>query len=380
MKIKSLKARNFRNLDDISIPFPTPVTAFLGQNGQGKTNLIESIFIGLTGDSFRPGRSSIFRKKDSENPAWVQMVVDKDGVDHEITYKIDKLKSISLNGKRATAVQLLQKFPVVLFSPESLTAVKGGPDIRRQLIDQLLLSVEPSAARDLAEFGKALKSRNRVLKQHLEGQISRRTAEDILDSLTPGFIELAVRISMLRIDALREIKQLFSENFQSISGTPNVETSVDYVISDEVVSEISQPKLRNAMNNRLKELRNAEMDSGNTLVGPHKHDIAFKIDGNEARYYGSQGQQRALILAFKMAQIVYHYRLHQCRPILFLDDVFSELDESKRTRLVEFLKSIETQTFFSTTEWDIGEDNDYHFSREMVSKFQVSGGRVTKEG
>ena len=154
-----------------------------------------------------------------------------------------------------------------------------------------------------------------------------------------------------RIEALARIKGDLNDNMQYISQT-NVEIFVDYVASDESFLGFSRSEIVEKLKKRASELRSAEVSSGSSLVGPHKHDILFLYNQKDSRFFCSQGQQRAIILSFKMAQIVYHRRVHGTYPILLLDDVLSELDSEKRFRLVEFLEKLETQIFITSTEID----------------------------
>jgi DNA replication and repair protein RecF len=128
---------------------------------------------------------------------------------------------------------------------------------------------------------------------------------------------------------------------------------VEYVISSEKALLYSPDQVHDLMKKRLIQLHDAELSSGASLVGPQKHDLTFLYDGNDSRFYSSQGQQRALILSFKMAQIVYHRRTHDSYPLLMLDDVLSELDAEKRESLIKFLSEINTQIFITTTDFDL---------------------------
>jgi DNA replication and repair protein RecF len=152
----------------------------------------------------------------------------------------------------------------------------------------------------------------------------------------------------------------------------NVEISVDYLISGASAREFSRQQIYNALSIRLKELGAREIDVGHSLVGPHKHDVVFLYNGEDSRFFCSQGQQRALILSFKMAQIVYHYTVYQSSPILLLDDVLSELDHLKRANLVEFLKRVQSQIFITTT--DIAFPHD--FGDQSIAIYKLHDGRV----
>src|SRR6185312_16818402 len=166
----------------------------------------------------------------------------------------------------------------------------------------------------------------------------------------------ATDLTWQRLEALRAILEDLNQAMNSISKNQNVDISVEYVISGENALKMSYSDVENSLQKRVLELSDAELASGSSLVGPQKHDIVFLYDQNDSRFYCSQGQQRALILSFKMAQIVYHRRVHGTYPALLLDDVLSELDPARRSSLVKFLKDIPAQIFLTTTDLSFAMD------------------------
>jgi len=351
--IQSLYLKQFRNFSEVVVRFSPKVNILLGENGQGKTNLIEALSLLTTGTSFRYADNENFIQKEKIE-SFMKAKAQNQELDFDLQLSISKSrKNHSLNGKKVTASDLSKRFPCVIFSPESLSAIKEGADQRRQLVDDLLVSFHHKNADLIADFRKTLKTRNRVLKDYAAGDNSRNTTEDLLGSLNPRFLRLASDLTMARIRALREIKADFTRAMQDISKKPNVDISVEYVISgkDSLTFEIQE--IEKTIENRMISLHDAELSSGTSLVGPQKHDITFLYDGNDSRFYCSQGQQRALILSFKMAQIVYHRRIHGTYPSLMLDDVLSELDSEKRDSLIRFLGDINTQIFITTTDFTL---------------------------
>lgn len=373
---KSLWLKNFRNFDEAVISFSPKVNIFIGKNGQGKTNLIEALMLLTQGESFRYSENINFIKHGHQN-AFLKTKIQHADLDYDLQLEILKSrKHHNLNSKRTTLSTLIQKFPCVIFSPESLSAIKEGADFRRQLIDELTTRLNPSMADVLAEFRKTLRTRNKVLKNHLEGVSTTHETEQLLDSIGPGFINLATKISFARAQSIRSIARDFNEIMGSISGNKNVEISVEFVSSSQNILDWDEEKMRFLLQNRQMELRSAELSSGLSLVGPHKQDITFLYNGNNSRFYCSQGQQRALILSFKMAQIVYHRRVHGAYPVLLLDDVLSELDLDKREALLSFLGKIDSQIFITTTDLSLPSD----LNSKDCSVIGVSEGRVVSEG
>ena len=377
MVIQRLKIRNFRNYQALDLSLEPGVNILLGENGQGKTNLLEAIYLLCRGRSFRPGDVSTWLGQTGDSVAMVSGAIESHNGQHdEVKMTLEgKRRSFLLNGKRASRATLLARFPCVLFSPESLGAIKEGPDSRRQLVDDLLVSHAPRTAPLLDHYQKALRARNRWLRDGKKGLLSdHNEIHRVLDSLGPGFLDLAAQLVFARLEAMHAIlpglKQTMSELFPSA----NVDISVDYLISGESAFEWDAKKVYSALEKRAYELRNAEIDAGISLVGPQKHDIQFLFGGNDSRYFCSQGQQRGLILSFKMAQIMYHYTIHHEYPILLLDDVLSELDQEKRTNLIEALKGIRSQILVTTTDlsfpWDFG-------NRDLAVH-QVVNGEIVK--
>lgn len=359
---ENLALRNFRNYRQAEVRFDPRVNILLGRNGQGKTNLLEALVLLCSGESFRYGENETFLKA-GEDEAWVTGRAQLGGLEYDLKLQILKSrKSHSLNGKRVTGSDLVSAFHFVLFSPESLSAIKEGADQRRQLIDDLLISVDQKNSGLIREFRRALKSRNRLLKDHAEGKTGRVETDRLLESLNPSFFRLSTQLTEARLRALREVEPELNRAMSRISS--NEQTSrVDYVISSESAIHFSHEDIHKIMVRRASELHSAELSSGTSLVGPQKHDVKFLYDENDSRFFCSQGQQRALILSFKMAQIVYHRRVHGAHPILMLDDVLSELDEEKRESLIRFLQEIRTQIFMTTTDLKITGDLASHDCR-----------------
>jgi DNA replication and repair protein RecF len=351
--IQALFLRNFRNFSELSTKFSPKVNIFLGDNGHGKSNLLEALFVLTTGQSFRYADNENLIKM-GEHESLLKAKVTHDELDFDLQLNILKSrKNHLLNGKKTTASELSKRFPNVVFSPESLAAIKEGADQRRQLIDELIVSFHPRNADLISEFRRALKTRNKILKNHLAGDVSRPETERLLESLNPSYLRLSVELSNQRLEALRAIHRDFNQAMQFISRRETVDISVDYVISSEHALNFTSKDIENSLQKRLKELHDAELSSGSSLIGPQKHDVVFLYGENDSRFYCSQGQQRALILSFKMAQIVYHKRIHGTYPVLMLDDVLSELDSEKRDSLIRFLGDINTQIFITTTDFTL---------------------------
>lgn len=392
MKFEFLQLKNYRNFSEIDLRFSPSVNIFIGKNGQGKTNLLESIYFMTHGESFRPGttetfirqQSSVAESQDLPSTTEVSILrgrVNQRNLDHNIELRLDKNgKKFLVDQKRLSSSQLVKNFPTVLFSPDSLAAIKQGPDQRRQLIDDFLISHHNKNRQLISEYRKILRNRNRLLKDHLKQLIDRTEFDKVFASLNQSFFRRGAELTCIRIQALKELLPKMQESMQFIAEDQELEVGLNYLISDEPAYEWSGQQIYDSLQKRAQQLYSAELSSGISLVGPHKHDIQILFNGKDSRYYCSQGQQRTLILSFKMAQIVYHYEVYHSYPVLLLDDVMSELDEQKRKRLVKFLSQINAQILITTTEFDFSEgftaSCSEGFSDENLKVFQIQAGMI----
>ena len=376
MRIHSLRLKHFRNYDDLTLEFPSGVVVFYGPNGQGKTNLMEALHFLLRGESFRPvtTESPLQQIAGTVAPAAiVEGRLTHKNLRHDVKMSFGAgRKQVLWNGNRVTSAQLARQFPLVLFSPESLAAIKEGPDQRRRLLDDVVQTHSAASGKILRDFTRALKTRNRILKDSAQDKVPRNEARRVLESLDPLYLPLAVELTVARLSALEALKEDFKRATEAVLQVSNVDISVEYVISSQKTENWSRSALLTAMHNRAMELRETELRSGASLVGPHKHDIKILFSGKDSRFFCSQGQQRALILSFKMAQILYHYRSYQVYPFLLLDDVLSELDPVRRTSLVGFLRDIPAQIFLTTTDLSFSMD----FGDRRLNVFRIDSGTV----
>lgn len=372
MIFERLRLVNFRNYRDVVVSFSPRVNVFVGENGQGKTNLLEALFLLSQGDSFRYSDNTTLI-----NSGCSEAIIQARVVQNELHYKLQlglskSRKVLTMNDKRITSTDIRKLFASVVFSPESLSSIKEGADHRRELLDELLITFDRRNADLITDYRKALRTRNKILKNHLEGLQDRQVTLQLLESINPAFLRLATDLTFARIYALNGLSKEFNNAMQYISKNDSTEISVDYVISSENGMSYTSEKVHNALQNRMSELQDAELSSGSSLVGPHKHDIVFLYGQKDSRFYCSQGQQRAIILSFKIAQIVYHRKAHGTYPVLMLDDVLSELDKAKRDALISFLHEINTQIFVTTTDFALPDS----FKLDQVSVITIKDGHI----
>lgn len=371
MRVKSLRLKNFRNFSDQEVQFADRLNIFIGQNGQGKSNLLEAITLLILNDSFRYADNDNLIQF-NESASQLDAVLENNNLDYKIRLQILKSrKHTTWNDKKISHSSIRQKFSCVVFSPESLAFIKEASDERRSLIDEAVVAIDPNGDQIVSEFRKALKTRNKLLKDFQEGVSTKIQTLALLESLEPIYLRLSLALVGARLRLLKNMSPEIQESMRFISKTP-VDISVEYLISRENFAQKELSEVDSALRQRLHELREAELSAGTSLVGPHKHEIVFLYNQKDSRFYCSQGQQRALILSFKMAQIVYHRTVHGTYPILLLDDVLSELDVVKRGALIEFLHNTQTQIFLTTTDLHLPEE--MNMSESKV--FEVKEGRI----
>jgi len=377
MRFKHLRIRNFRNFESIEMVPGDRINVLFGENAQGKTNFLETIYTLTHGRSFRTADSQnllLQSQTDGNDFAAVDAWIEKKDLLFRAHFALSgKDKSLKVNDKKISTSTLRKEFSTVLFSPESLSVIKNSDSERRDLLDDLLLSVFHQKTKVIDDFKRALKQRNRLLKDFKEGtlEVSRENVA-FLDTLTQSFLKISADLVVLRLAALERMKESLREALCFVFQDDNVEIAVEYVISGKIFHECNTEEIHNAMYNRWQELKAAEVKSGLSLVGPHKHDIRIVFNGKDARFFCSQGQQRLIILAFKMAQIRLHYDLHGIYPILLLDDVLSEIDEKKRMKLIEYLETVNAQIFITTTEQTVLK----YLNSKILSVFEVENGHI----
>ncbi len=373
MIIKKLSIFQFRNIIHQNIEFDSNLSIFLGDNGQGKTNFVESIYFLSKGKSFRTSDTDplIFNQADKKAVRILAQVEKEETLNRLEAQILEDKKTFYLNEKRNNSLKIFKNFPVILFSPESLSVIKEGPELRRSLFDEMLLLKDDENIEIISGFRKSLKSRNALLRRYKQGGLGKNQLQDVLEPLNAIYSGYSKELINRRLELISEISQEYDQTVREITNQ-NVNTFVDYV--DEKGVKIRESINDNTLLYKLKERFDLEIKLGTTLVGPHKHDMSFHFDGKESRFFCSQGQQRALILALKLTQILYHHRIYGYYPILILDDVLSELDKDKRAYLIRFLSKNNAQTFLTST--DMEQHQELHNLDLM--QFIVRSGTVIK--
>lgn len=316
--IQEISLKNFRKHKDMTLDFSEKKTALIGENGSGKTSVIESIFVMLTGKSWRSSLAEITR--DSADWWRADLRLDTDDI-RTIKYQTKQAEFIV---KDKSFKRLPRKFreSVILFEPNDLNLVAGSPARRRDYFDRLFMELDDDFATAYRRYQKVLKQRNSLLKN--------QASRDSLFAWNIQFANLASEIIVFRRDKIQEINNLLTKEYRVIHGGENkLKILYDYY-DDESRSTIQQKIL-----SKLDQNYNYEIIIGHSSIGPHKHNFIFEIDGRAAENVISRGENRSLILALK--KIEYQFKKKD-KPLILLDDVLSEFDEQRQKNLLDSYK------------------------------------------
>ncbi|MED4311945.1 DNA replication/repair protein RecF [Heyndrickxia coagulans] len=370
MYLQELELHNYRNYETLTIPFENKVNVILGENAQGKTNLMEAIYVLALAKSHRTSN-------DKELIRWDAEYAKIEGRLHKTHGTVPLELTISKKGKKAKYNHIEQKklsryignMNVVMFAPEDLNLVKGSPQVRRRFIDMEIGQISPVYLYDMSRFQKILQQRNHYLKQL---QMKKQTDRTMLDILTEQLIEQAAKIVMRRFEFVRMLEEWARPIHHSISrGLEQLE--IQYKPSVNVSEELDWSKMIKSYENKFAEIREREIDRGVTMAGPHRDDLAFAVNGRDVHTFGSQGQQRTAALSVKLAEIELIYSEIREYPILLLDDVLSELDDYRQSHLLNAIQG-RVQTFVTTTSVD-GVD---HQTLREASMYTVKAGQIVR--
>lgn len=352
MYIKKVKLENYRNYDLSEIEFDKNINIILGENAQGKTNLLDSLYISSFGKSFRTSNSNEIVNFEKDY-CKIRTYFNKFDEDEEIEIYIDKKskRAFKLNGvnlKKYT--QVIDNILTVIFSPEDLKIIKEEPEKRRKFIDKEISQLKISYLDNLIKYKKVLSQRNAFLKN-----IKENKKTEIKEVFDIQLVNYGSQIIYERINFIKKLEKISNELHNKLTGK-NESLQIKYLSdiplnnlsTEENDKEINIEKIKGSYKKEIEKNKNRDFLYKTTSKGPHRDDIKVEINGIDARKYGSQGQQRTAALSLKLSEIIILKEEKNESPILLLDDVFSELDISRQSFLVETLKDI--QIFITTTE------------------------------
>ena len=368
MRLLSARIPCFRNLVDVGLEPGPRSTVLLGENGQGKTNTLEAIYFATT---LRPLRATRLSELSPLGGGSTGVRVDLDwqaaGGPRRLSVTVDDgERAIEIDGKRSHEVsEYLSALSVVAFTPDDLTLVKGAPEERRRFLDRAVFGRWPAYLDETRRYLRALKSRNKLLRE--------RAPAAVREAFDPQLAMLGARLWRRRLALVDELRSHVQQAFEAVGRLPvplvlryrSTGTAIDPEMTEEELAE----RLFGSMQERL----GLDGERGYTSVGPHADDLGLLLGERPARLYGSQGQQRATVLALKIGEIENLKAQRGDYPLLLLDDVSSELDPARNRYLMDYLFELDAQVVITTTDVSLVEQA----LGAGAVRYRVDAGRVT---
>lgn len=357
MIIKSLELENFRNYDSLHLNFDEGTNILYGDNAQGKTNVLEAIYVSATTKSHKGSKDKEIINFSKEE-AHIRTFLSKNNIDYRVDMHLRKSKSkgIAINGQKLKkASELLGLLNVVFFSPEDLSIIKNGPSGRRSFVDMELCQLDKYYLYHLNQYNKIINQRNKLLKDFYFNP-------DLKDTITVWdhqLVSYGKHIITTRIQFVERLNIIIEAIHRNLSGNKE---QLEVVYEPDVTCENFESQLSANMDRDIK--------LKFTGVGPHRDDFGFLVNGIDIRKYGSQGQQRTAALSLKLAEIELVKQITKDSPVLLLDDVLSELDSNRQNYLLNSIGDI--QTIITCTGLDEFVNNRF----EINKVFKVVNGTI----
>lgn len=370
MRIERLKLVNFRNYSNLEINLSPIINLFIGDNGEGKTNILESIYLLSLTKSNRFGNEENLIKFDEELAKVEGMIYGNFPTKKQEIHLTKTKKQLYINNKEIRRNRdYISNFCVIAFTPDDLEIVKGSPNIRRNMLNIDISQLHNNYISYLNEYNQVIKIRNEYLKKmNLNGNSDER----YLEIINSKMMENAIKIYKYRFDFFEKINNLLPKIFKKITGKTNLLLRYNNSLG---IESFDEDVIRKKYQAKLKRNLNIELMQGMTMTGPHRDDFSFDLNGMDMKNFASQGQQRMAVIALKISEIYLFKDEIGEYPVLLLDDIFSEIDNKKRHKIIKFLQN-DIQSIITTT--DI---ND--ISSEVLEKasiYVVKKGKLTKKG
>lgn len=370
MKLTRINLLNFRNCANINLDLGDKMNIFIGNNAQGKTNILEAITMLALTKSHRVGVNPniiMFGK----SKAQIKGVVKKNKIISRLEIDVtEEKKTLKINKTEIKKVaDYISNLNVIVFTPDDLEIIKGSPNIRRNLLNIQLSQISKIYLNTYNEYNRLLKTRNEYLKILFNNSIADKS---YLDILTDKLIEKAIIIYQKRYEYLNLINNSIDKYYYDIASSKGL--NVIYIPSIEI-SDYSTEGIRKVLKDKFKKNFNKELNYGMTLYGPHRDDFYFDLCGKDLKFFGSQGQQKLAILSYKLSEILIFTDICKTEPLLLLDDIFSELDIKKRNLLLKFICANSVQTIITTT--DLKNINKKYLNEAYI--YEVKCGNVERK-
>lgn len=340
--LEHLSLERFRNYRQQYVHFHPNLNIITGNNAQGKTNLLESIFYLSVNRSFRT-------RKDHELARFGNTFFNlkgtfvKDDFNHvvQVNYRQNNRLEIKINSDHVYRYDHIQNYPVIVFSPDDLQLISDGPSMRRRFLNLEASRLDPAYLKELRAYQRVLNQRNQLLKEHK----CRPGLDDLLSPWDQSLISLGVSLIRARVNMIKALENEAKLFFNELTASME-DLSLEYASTVQYCHDPEDMKAR--FYRDLKNKRDQELRRCSTQIGPHLDDLTIMINAKNTRYYSSQGQKRTTALALKMGEVSLFNHKHDLYPIILLDDVFSEFDASRKKHLLDFLRNNAGQCFITS--------------------------------
>ena len=371
MKARRIELVQYRNYKRLELTLRSNFVVFTGDNAQGKTNLLESVFLNCTGRSHRTHRDDELIREGQDRARAAVEITRREGVSRvETRLSRQKRKEVYINGLKAERIgDMMGQVICVLFSPESMELVKGAPAERRRFMNMALSQIYPTYFYHLQQYHRILSHRNRLLKDPRQGHLP-----DILPILDEKMAACAAFVIAKRIAFIASVGEIAASEHAALSEGSEILT-LAYRAAVPADQDMTEKEIGEQYLEMLTERREEDRETGNTARGCHREDIVFAINDRDARVYASQGQQRTAVLSLNLAEAALMAENTGEEPLLLLDDVFSELDPHRRAHLLK--QTRHRQVFLTLTDMDLLGDIDPGL-REDMTVYHVTGGTLSK--
>ncbi|MFL6207750.1 MAG: DNA replication/repair protein RecF [Pyrinomonadaceae bacterium] len=341
MLLESLEAHNFRNLSG-KISWGPGLNIIYGDNGQGKTNWLEALYLLATTKSFRTQRPQEAIRFD-ENLAIVRGTVARSReVQRELQVALQgSTKTLSINGKRETVTRYLGQLHTVAFTADELEVVRGGPEARRKFLDRGVVILHHTYVQTIADYQRVIKQKNRLLQDAADAELSVAETTVRLEPWNEQIVALSSAIYRARMDYVNRLNEALERRLFG-----HEEVTIRYISALEGKGDLNDYEA--LLSERLRLRVQAELAAGYALVGAHRDDLEILFDGRDIRSFGSSGQQRSALIILDLAAISVYHSWHNEYPLFLMDDVDAELDRKRISHLLEYLEG-RTQTFVTTS-------------------------------
>jgi len=375
MYLKNLRTQQFRNHTDSTFEFGNRTNVLLGENGQGKTNIIEAItYLCITKSFFAHNDSHIV--KFGADLFEIEGTIISERADEKkirVAYSTKQNEKIYLINKHRIEPfsSVIGKFPLVICSPEYAPITSSGPSERRKFVDFVISQSNQSYFQRLLEFRKILKNRNVIL---FDGKQQRQDISGMLEPWNEQLIDQGSYIIFSRNRFVKEFREFMQPAYSELVNVAEIPT-IEYQSLDNMEESTGEEEIRELMRKQLKLKSGIERKFGTTLVGPHRDELVFKLNSLDLRTFASQGQHKTFLVALKIGEFFYLKERCNETPILLLDDIFSELDKERAKRLLSFVESL-NQTFITSTNPNLFEDRV--ITGENSRLFYIHNGSVVE--